>query len=262
MKKGRNNENPVKYLGYFVEDGRKRARDTVSGTPFWRKRRVVQGVLAAVLAGGIAISGTWTVHAKGPLRPPQFPPGFRNQPQTQGASAPAGSSAGTIQAATFAQAVRASLAGQIHASDRNANVARELSHVIITAIRSVHNTYTAQVVFPFQGHLFMGTLAAARQGTRWTFAFAGDTSLGWVDPQRPLNVMETGGQITPTSTPYLFVAGIAGPGIQYVVIQFSSGAMVRVNVSPAHTFAYLTDAQQGTRDIDAYSASHHLVYRW
>lgn len=34
------------------------------------------------------------------------------------------------------------------------------------------------------------------------------------------------------------------------------------NVSPEHTFAYLTEAYQGTRAIDAYSAGHRLVYRW
>ncbi len=213
---------------------------------------VVLTVVLTLSAAAVAAGG----------RSPSFPPGFGNQPQAQSSTVSAGSSPGTIHAATFAQAVRTSLADQIQASDRNANVVRELSHVIISAIHTIHNTYTAQVLVPFHGHLFMGTLVAERQGTRWIFASPADTSLGWVDPQRPLNVMETGGQITPTGTPYFLVAGIARPGIQYVVIHLSSGATVRVDVSPSHTFTYLTDAQQGTRGIDAYSASHHRVYRW
>lgn len=219
----------------------------------------VVAVMLTVVVLSAAAMATGATPSSYPLR---FPPGLGNSPGSQSATARASSNAAQITADTFDQAVRTALARQIHASDRQANVARELSHAMITAVRTIKHVYTAQVIIPFQGHLFMGTLGATRQGVRWTFAFPGGVALGWIDPQHPLNVMETGGEFTPTSKPYFFVAGVARPGIKYVVIHFSSGAVVQVHVSLAHTFAYLTDSQTGTQVIDAYSATHHLVYRW
>lgn len=198
-----------------------------------------------------------------PMRIPEFPPGLGTPPQSQAASLPAGSTPGTIRATTFAQAVRISLVHQIHGGAPEANVADELARLSIASILTIHHTHAVEFLLPFQGHLFMGELVAAQNGTRWSFAFPSHTSLGFINPKLPLNVMETGGQITPGSVPFFFIAGVVTrPNIQYVIIHFTSGAVARVNVLPSRTFTYLTTTFQGTSEIDAYSAGHHLVYRW
>lgn len=217
---------------------------------------VVLTVLLTLSVAVVAAGG------RGQTQPPQFPPGFA-LPSSTSSSAPAGSGAPAIHAATFAQAVRTALTRQIRASDRTANVTRELSRLTIASIHSAHHLYAAVVLLPYHGALFLGQLVARREGARWTFQFPSNTQLAWVDPQRPLNVPEMGGQLTPSSPPYLFIAGaVTRPDIRYVVIHFTSGARVRLKVSPEHTFAYLTEVYQGTQAIDAYSAGHRLVYRW
>ncbi len=206
---------------------------------------VVFAVVLAVSGAGIAAMSTTS------LRPPAPPPTLTNEMSSQSTRA-AGAAQGAITAGTFTQAIQILLA---HEYSRPA-----LAHLRITGIETIHNTYAAQVLVPDRGQIFMGSLVATRQGTQWTFQSS--LRLSWVNPSKPMTVMSSGGQITQTSTPYLFIAGaVTRSNIHDVVIQFDRGTSEPIPVSPIHTFTYLTQVHQAFRHVDAYSASHGLVYR-
>lgn len=210
----------------------------------------VVGSQKAVLIVVLAISAAAVGWAYTRYLNPPFP---GVTAQAQSTTVRAGSQP-TIHAPTYAEAVNALLSRQY--------AGQGLTHVTITNIQTLNHTYVAQVLFHYKRHLFMDAIAAVQQrGTDWLFQSL--QGLGRVNPRVPMIAIPMGGQITPASTNYIFIAGYVNRrDIQYVVLHFPTSPTVRIAVSRSHTFAYLSTMHRGPSSIDAFSASHHLVYRW